>query len=304
MPTRTVVIGEALIDIVRSPGGAEEEHIGGSPLNVAMGLAALGHQVDFATTIGRDRRGDAIDAHLRDGAVRLVGERMPDPTSTALAELDASGAANYRFDLHWNLPSVPLADDVGHVHTGSIAAMLAPGSASVLEAVGAGHARGTVSYDPNMRPTIMGAADDVRARVEQIIAQCDLVKASSDDLDFLYPRLTAAEVMARWCALGASLTIVTLGAHGVTYRCRGSEEVGAAPTRAQRVVDTVGAGDSFMAGVVSGLLTSGLLGDPHARERLASATLEDVRPAVGRGLACSAVTVGHAGAHAPTLEEL
>jgi fructokinase len=77
-----------------------------------------------------------------------------------------------------------------------------------------------------------------------------------------------------------------------------------APTRARRVVDTVGAGDSFMAGLLSGLVSSRLLGDPAARERLRGATLEDVRPAVDRGLATSGVTVGRAGAYAPGLDEL
>ncbi|MEO7069873.1 MAG: PfkB family carbohydrate kinase, partial [Nostocoides sp.] len=219
-------------------------------------------------------------------------------------ELDETGAAAYTFDLHWNLPPVPLADATGHLHTGSIGAMIDPGETSVLAALRAIRERGTVSYDPNVRPTIMGPVEQIRTRMEAIIGLCDVVKASGDDLEFLYAGQSAAAVMERWCQLGAGLAVVTLGAEGVSYVVASTGETDALPTRALQVVDTVGAGDSFMAGLISGLLVAGLFGDPHARRRLAGATLEDVGPAIERGLACSGITVGHAGAYAPTPDEL
>lgn len=305
MSGRVCVIGEALIDVVRTPDGVEAEHVGGSPLNVAAGLARLGHDVDFATTVGADDRGERIGAHLADHGVHLTAaSRTADPTSTAVADLDESGAASYTFDLHWDLAPVLLDESTGHVHTGSIGAMLAPGDARVLDAVVAGRAVGTVSYDPNIRPTVMGSGDGLRARVEQVIAASDVVKASSDDLDLLYPGMSATEVLARWSSLGVALSVVTLGADGVVHRVLGDEGVGTLPTRALRVVDTVGAGDSFMAGLLSGLLDAGLLGRDGARGRLASATLDEVAPAVHRALGCAAVTVAHAGAYAPTPDEL
>jgi fructokinase len=98
--------------------------------------------------------------------------------------------------------------------------------------------------------------------------------------------------------------VVTLGADGVVFRVASDQSPGRAATRAERVVDTVGAGDSFMAGLVSGMVVAGLLGDPGARGRLRRATLEDVQPAIDRGLATSGVTVGRAGAYAPGLDEL
>ena len=104
--------------------------------------------------------------------------------------------------------------------------------------------------------------------------------------------------------LGAGLAVVTLGAEGVVFRVSSDESSGRSAARADLVVDTVGAGDSFMAGLVSGLVVAGLLGDPGSRERLRGATLADVRPAVDRGLATSGVTVGRAGAYAPSLDEL
>jgi fructokinase len=140
--------------------------------------------------------------------------------------------------------------------------------------------------------------------VEQLVALSDVVKASEEDLALLYPATAREDVLAHWVTLGARLVVVTLGPHGVTYRVGGDDTVATAPTRARDVVDTVGAGDSFMAGLVSGLVCAGLLGDPRARDRLGRATLDDVQPAVDRGLATSGVTVGRAGAYAPSLDEL
>ena len=302
---RVLVIGEALIDIVSDGLDDATEHVGGSPANVAVGLARLDHAVDFATTLGRDPRGERIAAHLgRHGVTVLPSSHGSDPTSTALATIDPTGAAAYTFDLHWNLPQLELPTHTGHVHTGSIATVLEPGARNVIAALEQARAVGTVSYDPNVRPGIMGELAAVRERVEQIVALSDVVKASEDDLELLYAGQSPSDVMALWGRLGATLTVVTLGARGVIFRTTGTGEEATEATLAERVVDTVGAGDSFMAGLVSGLLSAGLLGDPAARDRLAHATLGEVRPAVERGLATSGVTVGKAGAYAPSLDEL
>jgi len=302
---RLLVVGEALVDIVVDREGEGAEHVGGSPANVAVGLARLDHPVDFATWVGRDDRGRRITDHLERHGVHVLPEGIGDsPTSTAVATLDASGAATYEFDLHWELPSFPLPAGTGHVHTGSIATVLLPGAHSVTQALTAVREVGTVSYDPNIRPSIMGDLDAVRTRVEELVALSDVVKASEDDLALLYPGRSTDEVMEHWLGLGALLSVVTLGGDGTTYRVTGSPRPAQAGTVAEHVVDTVGAGDSFMAGLVSGLVVAGLLGDPAARERLRHATLDDVQPAIRRGLATSGVTVGKAGAYAPSLDEL
>ena len=305
MSTRLLVVGEALVDIVVDREGEAAEHVGGSPANVAVGLARLDHPVDFATWLGRDDRGRRITDHLERHGVHVLPESFgSSPTSTAVATLDASGAASYDFDLHWDLPSFALPGGTGHVHTGSIATVLLPGADSVTEALAAVREQGTVSYDPNIRPSIMGDLDAVRRRVEELVALSDVVKASEDDLALLYAGRSTDEVLDHWLGLGALLAVVTLGGDGTAYRVTGSPDAARARTLAERVVDTVGAGDSFMAGLVSGLVVAGLLGDPAARERLRHATLDDVKPAIKRGLATSGVTVGKAGAYAPSLDEL
>ena len=300
-----VVVGELLVDIVHTPDGATAEHVGGSPANVALGLARLGHQTWFATLVGTDERGIRCAQHVESGGVRLLpGSTSPaHPTSTAVATLDAAGAATYVFDLHWNLPRVELPDGTVHLHIGSIGTTLTPGDAEVTDAVHRARAVGTVSYDPNMRPTIMGSPEEVRPRVEELVALSDVVKCSEDDIEWLYAGEPPSSVMARWASLGVGLTVVTLGGAGVTWRTASGEEATEA-ARPGDVVDPVGAGDSFMAGLVSGLLDAGLLGGTHARERLRSARLADVAPAIDRALATSGLTVRHAGAYAPTREEI
>ena len=300
-----VVIGELLVDIVHTPDGQTAEHVGGSPANVALGLARLGHDTWFATLVGTDDRGIRCREHVEAGGVQLLpGSTNPaHPTSTAAATIDDSGAATYVFDLHWNLPAVQLPEGTTHLHIGSIGTTLTPGDEEVTAAVHRARETGTISYDPNMRPTIMGSADLVRPRVEQLVALSDVVKCSEDDIEWLYPGESPSQVMARWAALGAALTVVTLGPRGVTWRAASGDE-DSEPAQDITVVDTVGAGDSFMAGLVSGLLDDGLLGSTDARERLRTAGLAEVRPAVDRALATSDLTVRHAGAYAPTREEI
>lgn len=308
MNTRVLVIGEVLIDVVRTPDGVVTEHVGGSPANVATGLARLGHPTDFATTFGRDDRGAACLAHLRaHGVDVLPTSRTAEPTSVADATLDETGAATYCFKLHWNLAPVPLRSGVGHIHTGSIAATVAPGGETVKRTLGEAHDGTTISYDPNIRPSIMGEPGTYLPAVEALVALADVVKASSDDLDLLYPGRPLEQVLAHWSDLGAALTVVTLGPDGVAFRVPSTGEVcrrAAVVQDPRLVVDTVGAGDSFMAGLLSGLLDAGLLGTPGARESLRSAGREAVEDALDRALATSGVTVGRAGAYSPTRAEL
>lgn len=123
-----LTVGEALIDIVTpSDGSAPGEYVGGSPTNVATGLAALGHASRLATWFGADARGEQIATHLAEHGVHLsTGSAHADRTSTATAQVDESGVARYAFDLTWRLPQIELTG-VGHLHSGSLAATIEPG---------------------------------------------------------------------------------------------------------------------------------------------------------------------------------
>lgn len=302
---QVLVVGETLVDIVRAPDGSVTEHVGGSPANVAMGIARLGHDTVLATTLGDDDHGARCREQITDHGVAIENlDAGGHRTSTAVATLDQSGTAEYDFDLHWDLKPVTDLGRFGHVHTGSIAATLTPGADVITESVAAAREHATISYDPNVRPTIMGTVDEVRSRVEELIALSDVVKASEDDVVWLYAGRSLPEVMAVWGRLGPGLVVITRGGDGVTYRVTSTGDVVEESARADTVADTVGAGDSFMAGLVSGLLDAGLLGETSARERLASATVDTVAGAVSRALATSGVTVGRSGAYAPTRDEI
>lgn len=292
-------LGEALIDVVHRTDGDVQEHVGGSPLNVGGGLSRLGHPARLACWIGRDPRGLMIQQWLSEHAVLLApGSDRADGTPTATATLDSSGAATYEFDLEWDLPDVDL-DDVGHVHTGSIAAVLQPGADKVLQILEQAKQAGiTISYDPNMRPALMGTPEAVRQRVEQVIALSDVVKASDEDIAWLYPDDRAEDVLLRWGQLGPRAVVMTRGGEGASFVATGGLEQ-VSPRRVD-VVDTVGAGDSFMAGLVSGLLDAEALG----RDAGGAITEQVLRAAIDRAVATSAVTVTHAGAYAPTRDEL
>ena len=307
MNGHTLVIGESLIDVVNRTDGSSEEHVGGSPANVAVGLARLGHRVALATLFGEDDRGARIASHLGQEGISLT-EGNPDymggRTSVATSSLDATGAAAYSFDLSWELPELATFEGVGHVHTGSIAATLEPGASAVLKAVQSARPTATISYDPNPRPSLMGNPHEVRAKIEALIGLSDVVKASDEDIDWLYGGASTSEVLRLWGQLGPAVMVVTRGVKGAVVGLSITGELTSFDAPLVEVVDTVGAGDSFMAGLVSGLLDAGLLGGVQGRERLRSASLADIRPAVDRALACAAITVSRAGANPPHRAEI
>ncbi|GAB3582752.1 carbohydrate kinase family protein [Calidifontibacter terrae] len=303
MTAHTLVVGESLIDIVQRTNGSTSEHVGGSPLNVAVGLARLGHHVQLATWIGDDEHGRAIHDHLAADDVPLVeGGEVAERTATAQATLDDSGAATYTFDLDWQLPyAVPSAGR--HVHTGSIASWFQPGAEQVRDLAAAHRGEGTFSFDPNVRPRLMGEPGDYRSGIEELVGLADVVKASDEDIEWLYGADAALETVARlWAQLGPSIVVVTRGADGALVVF--GDEVKSVAGQKVSVTDTVGAGDSFMAGLLSGLLDADLLGDAAARDRLRAAHWDAVLPAVDRAVAVSAITVSRAGAQPPTRNEL
>ncbi|WP_151526052.1 carbohydrate kinase family protein [Serinicoccus kebangsaanensis] len=301
-----LTVGEALIDIVVPHGdGERSEHVGGSPANVAIGVAALDHDSRLTAYLAQDEHGDRVRQHVERYGVHLTeGSMGADRTSTATAHLDAEAVATYEFDLSWAVGPQDL-DGVGHVHTGSIAATLEPGGSDVVRLIEQARATATVSYDPNARPSIMGDPRDARQRIEECIGRSDVVKASLEDVEWLYGAdADVVQVVHEWGQLGPELVVVTRGGEGAVVHLSRDDTTLELPSLTVQVVDTVGAGDSFMSGLVSGLLDAGLLGSPEARRRLAQAELEDIAPALERAVECAGFTVARAGAAAPTRQDL
>lgn len=304
MTTRVLSVGEALIDVVDQHGRVAE-HVGGSLLNVGCGLARLGHDSTIQTWIARDERGGRIRDWVHDSGAQLaVGSEEADRTPVAYATLDLHGHAEYTFDLEWQLPHPPADADYHHLHTGSFACTLEPGGSQVLAAVLAVREHGTVSYDPNIRPALMESPDAVRARIEELVAASDVVKASDEDLEWLYGDRPLEQVIADWQARGPALVVVTRGPWGALAGLSGQSEVLRVDQVHVEVADTVGAGDSFMAGLISGLVDAGFLGAREAAARLGAASWDEVTPALRRAVTTAAITVSHAGAYGPDRDEV
>lgn len=300
------VIGETLIDEVVSDTASMRAHAGGSPMNVAVGLARLGHPAQFVGRYGDDEYGRLIQKHLRDNSVLFPVEPDGSPTSVATARLDPAGGASYDFQLVWDLPGLArqkarLLDGTTLLHTGSIATMLAPGAHDVLALVTSAHPLVTVSYDPNCRPTIIRDAAFARGQAEKFVALADIVKASDEDLEWLYPDRTPEQSARAWLEAGAAVIVVTRGSKGPWGVCRAGEVSVPAPSTS--VVDAVGAGDSFMAALVGAIVDLELDG-AHRRDELRRINLGQLAGMLQYAARAAAITVSRAGANPPTRDEM
>lgn len=203
MTGRALVIGEALIDIVERGGEIEGEYVGGSPLNVAVGLARLDRDVEFLTHIGTDDRGRRIVDYVEASGAQLVsGSTTAQRTPTARAMLDEHGSARYEFDIDWQLAGTPEVAPPLVAHSGSIATMLEPGCRATAALLDTYHPSATVTFDPNVRPALVDDETAVRGRIDRLIERCDVVKASDEDMSWLDPDRSPEQIARTWLALG------------------------------------------------------------------------------------------------------
>lgn len=305
--TVLTVIGESLVDIISDPRRPEDiqAHPGGSPLNVAVGAARLDLQTNLVTHYAEDRYGLMIEEHLRSNSVHVINGGTT-PTSTALATLGPDGAAEYSFSITWEINGASLAalavvEGSTHVHTGSIAAVLPPGDHATLALVEAAREHATVSYDPNCRPAISTDVAAARKHAELFVRASDIVKASDEDLNWLYPDRTAEETLASWLELGPAIVALTRGAAGPVILGRHGRVEMAGETIT--VADTVGAGDSFMAGLISGLAQLQALG-AEGRQRLQNLTTDQLHALAAYANRAAAITCSRQGANPPRSAEL
>ena len=251
-----LVIGEALVDVVRRGDGEPEPHAGGSPFNVAVGLARLDVATVLAAQVGDDPYGDGLRAHLADSGVVLEPlDPVPARTSTAHATLAADGSASYEFDLTWDPSELPDPADFEAVHVGSLGTALQPGAELVAGLVLSADLLGIpVSFDPNVRLTVEPDTAVWRAVFDAVAPYASVLKMSDEDAAALFPGEAPIDV-ARRLSFDRGIVAVTCGGDG-SHLAVGGRAVTVPPADI-RVVDTIGAGDSFMAAMRAWCATYG-----------------------------------------------
>ena len=299
-----VVAGEALFDLVTRDAEELRAHAGGGPFNTARTIARLGQPVAYLGRLSADRFGARLRALLEEDGVRLDAVvPTDDPTTLALAELDAGGGATYRFYVRGTsapgltptaaLHALPPA--VAMLHVGTLGLALEPVAAALEAVVERLAGSALVALDPNCRPAVLDDEAGYRARLARILARTDLLKVSEEDLAWLVPGEDPVPAARELLAEGAAAAVVTRGAAGAVVVTREREE--AVPARPVRVVDTIGAGDAFGGALLAWWRSRGLAAaDLRDVERLVAAT--------GFAVEVAARTCERAGALPPTLAEL
>ncbi|MDQ0716825.1 fructokinase [Streptomyces luteogriseus] len=309
-PRQITVLGECVADAFAEPASLSNELAlrvlpGGGPANTAVSLARLGTPARFLARLSGDVFGRLFRAHLETSGVDLSSVvQAAEPSTLAVAELDAQGQAAFSFhaqntaDWQWTVEELARADlsATACVHTGSLALVQQPGAAVVEDFLAAAAPHATISIDPNVRPLLVHP-DVYRARLTHWCGLADVLRLSEDDLELLLPGTPPEEACDIWHAAGARLVVITRGGDGALASLAGERvEVPAVQTS---VVDTVGAGDSFTAGLLHHLGVRGLLGG-----RLTETRLDDIAEACRFAARVAALTCSVAGPNPPWQNQL
>ncbi len=305
------VAGEVITDMVPAgEDGVFRAAAGGSPANVAVGLARLAVPVRMLARLSGDVLGRRLRAHLAGNGVDLsYAIEADEPSSLAIVALSESGSAEYDFrvdgtaDWQWTDDEVThVLDGVAALHIGSIAVTAPPGGAVLRRLAAAARETATVTFDPNVRPLLMGSPAEVMVVVDEVLGVADVVKASDEDVEFLAAGRSVGDVATEWSARGPALVVVTRGDTGalaVGRECGVVERPGVAV----EVIDTVGAGDSFMSALLAGLASRDVLGADR-RDALGALTADEVGALLDEAVTASSMTCSRAGADPPTRAEL
>lgn len=264
---RIAFMGEALIDFTSSGSAAAlgfEGHVGGSPLNAAIACARLGQPTGLLTQLSTDLFGERILGYLqRNGVDTRFVPRSAAPSTLAFVERTpqtnryafyAAGSA----DATWSPQPLPeLPPECAFLHYGSIAMLQQPAAGTILDMVRASAGRRVVVLDPNVRPSLIGDMAHYRAQVAQWAGLSDMVKLSDEDAELLAPGQPLDALAAGYLAAGAHAVVVTQGAAGATLWRTGHASLAVVAPRVQ-VADTIGAGDTFTAGLSVALLAQGV----------------------------------------------
>jgi len=316
-----VVIGEALIDLIESKAqsGSYQAVVGGANANVAIALARAGTPQQLLARISSDSFGQKIRTRLESNGVGLdYAIDAPEATSLAIASIGPNGGAKYSFYVEgtadWNftekeLPTAKTLSELGAkaLQFGCLTMALGPGN-KIIEAWASEFFKAsslTLSHDINVRPALGFDAAVERERVERINSISHIVKASDDDINWLYEIEAGSnvdEIVWGWIGEREQIVFVTRGADGVSIYRKNKVRIDV-PSRSVKVQDTVGSGDTFCAHMLSGLLAIDALGTAPD-QKLAEVTNEQLVEisriaAIAASIACERV-----GAEPPTSEEL
>lgn len=297
------VIGEALVDIIVDPQGEVTSVVGGGPLNTARTVARLGLASNFLGGVSTDPFGQRIMRLLaEDGVVLGLGQQVGEPTTLAIAEIDANGAATYRFMLDGTsaaavTPEMALAAlDPGTraIHAGTLALVLEPLADALVAVVQAASDDQLVMIDPNCRPSV--ARRDLLLRsLSAVLPRADVIKVSGDDLEYLHPGVDLIDAARRMAVESDAVVLFTDGGNAVHVITEDADID--LPVPRVPVADTVGAGDSFSGGFLSWWLEHG-----HTREDLSD--LDAVAEAARFGITVAGITCQRAGANPPFIHEI
>jgi fructokinase len=298
-----VVGGESLIDMIARTKELRAVP-GGGPYNVARTIARLGRSCAYLGALSTDRFGVLLRAALRDDGVDDTwAPPTEDPTTLAVAQIGDSGAATYSFyvertsaaDLSSAQALAVLAVEPAVLYVGTLGLVLEPAAASYEALVMAAAPEVLVAVDPNCRPAVVRDPGAYRERMARVLARADVVKVSTEDLDYLTPGLDHVAGARQLADLGPPVVLLTDGGRDVTVIGQEWERV--VPVPRTTVVDTVGAGDSFLGGVLSLWEARGL-----GRDELID--IDAVLESVQFGIAVSGITCGRTGADPPRVDEL
>jgi fructokinase len=305
-----VVCGEALMDVFAvgdTPTGlAMDARSGGSPFNVSRGLARLGQPVSFFGGLSSGFLGQRLLRALdEEGIGTDCAAVMDAPTTLSLVGLDARGVPSYSFygsgcaDRQLPMSALEkLPDGLRAIHFGSYAMVVEPVAATQRALVERERGRCLLAYDPNIRLNVEPDIERWRQTLAWMASRIDLLKVSDEDLGLLYPGELASGQAQRWLEAGVGLVVVTRGGDGAEAWAAGAQ-VHSAPQKVS-VVDTVGAGDTFQAALLTWLAEQGRLTSEGVRDWTAT----DLAAALDFAGRAAAITCSRRGADLPRRAEL
>lgn len=311
MDKACLVIGEALVDEVTNLDGRQERIFGGSPANTALAFSRLGLKSFFKGRISSDEVGQAIKEYLSQAGVDISQSiEVPDRALIIQAKIQQDGAASYFAnlmgcsDFGWqneelsdNLPS-----DVEVVHLGSLAAVTEPGASAIENWIASvkQNQQAAISFDPNIRPNLVTDPEGLKDRVERLVKLSDLVKLSHEDLNWLAPGQSHVDFAKYWLSLGVKAVIVTKAEQGASLFVQNDLALNF-PAEKVQLVDTIGAGDTFTAALLTQLIENNLISKNGLSSDISIDTWSNL---IKNSLIAATITCSRAGANPPTRSEV